>query len=1278
MTLHEASRRGEAEVIRDLVHERADIEARDDEGRTPLLIAAEAGHVAAVRALIEAGADVNAPVLPPGDDSNEPPTGPILAVVCRRGLIDRIWPILGGQLTVRGRRKGNQDGPSPLMTAAAAGHAGIVAMLRGAGADVKRTDRDGFTALAYAAAFGRDEIVDTLIQSGADLNTVDHHGMRPVGIAALLGQVGAVRTLAEAGSDLTSAANDAYSPLQAAAQYGHVEAVRILLAASADPEEKIFDRTPLDLALREGHADIVALLAVGGADLEQRDGRGLTPLLIAVARGDRAALRHLLAAGVDLNRALTGGKRSEGFGPQALPQGATALHLAACREEPECVADLLAAGADPQWQDSLGFTPLALALATGDVKAADLLRSAAPPTEDEIPVLRAYELIAAVRRGDELAVRASLAAGADPRATIPDTFKYHYLLRCELRDNFGDFDPSRDRGPGTFGDAGRSALALAIERGHESIAAVLLAAGASTEGTAGSRLGRKETIPLGVAAEKGPRELVQSLLTAGANVEEADPNGQTPIFRAAEAGHADIVRDLIAAGARVDLKDHNRQTPLELAAQGGNPDCVRALLDAGATPRPRDLTNAALHGHVETAIVLLDALKVRNIEPEPKTLGSAVFSKKIDLVRHLLEAGVDPSRHDSSDLSPLEWACESGIEMVRLLLDAGADLNATRPQGPSIRSGIFSGGPDVLRLLLERGADPDGRIGDASKRETALITLSGQGLKSHWTWTRNPDFQTRAWAHGLEMVRILIAHGADLEARDEAGGRTALMHAAEEAREDIVRVLLEAGAKVDARDDRDSRTALHWAAHAGRTGAARLLIAAGADVLAEDADGLTPEDLARRGRHETLARELHAQAADRPRPGKSLTGRLCKAVEAGDVDAIRTLVDAGADVNARLSGGKTPLLIAVEQGYTQAVEMLLAAGADPNKRDADDLTPLMAAIEANRLEFVRLLLAAGADPDAGAPTHRSDERRTPLLVVIDNASDAVPAGADAEDESLARKVPLAMIRALIDAGADVNLADDDGSQPLWYALDVHEPEIAEILLAAGAGGDEVSAAYLKARELSRAARSPEFLSQAGAFAAHYDVESQPLIGHPSSRDFRNPDRLGRFPLGPTIGAQFETTRAVSEAILADQENWRRRGVFPVRTEAYRMTRDDDSFGGFDFDGDTQKIGLLPTDDPYVAIAALCAPGTDFGWVCPAFTIRDLRSLEADFPFRLIGCSSHWLELEFTTPIADPAELVRRLLTIRMTLGVTGLSEYPEEEELMEYFGSHARIGFYWE
>lgn len=402
---------------------------------------------------------------------------------------------------------------------------------------------------------------------------------------------------------------------------------------------------------------------------------------------------------------------------------------------------------------------------------------------------------------------------------------------------------------------------------------------------------------------------------------------------------------------------------------------------------------------------------------------------------------------------------------------------------------------------------------------------------------------------------------------------------------------------------------------------------------------------------------------------------LRKAVEAGDADAIREALESGARVDARLANKKTLLMLAAEKGGAAAVETLLAAGADPNVRNADDATPLLMAIQAKSPEIVRLLLRAGADPDAGCRRY-GEERETPLMVAIGEASRvdlaALHDSGRPEEETASDRDHLEIVRALIGAGAAVDREDDDGNRPLWYALDLDQPEIADMLIEAGAGQDFASAAYLKARTFGRAARAAGFRAQVDVFAERFGVKAELWTGQLTWRDFRRVQGSDDPPVGRTIGVRFSTTRDVAEAMLAEQEEWRRRGAFPVRIARY----DHDFDHGYDFD--QQAIGLLPTDDPYAVIAALCGPGTDWGWVCPAFYIRDLKALEPDHPFTVIGAESRSLELQFAAPIADPADLARRLGAIRTHLGAPGLSEYPDDEEIAEYLGEHARIGFYWE
>ncbi len=118
--------------------------------------------------------------------------------------------------------------------------------------------------------------------------------------------------------------------------------------------------------------------------------------------------------------------------------------------------------------------------------------------------------------------------------------------------------------------------------------------------------------PLGLAAFFGHGDAVKVLLDHGAAVDTSDKSrfANTALDAAVAANHADVVRILLAAGAPVNVRDSVRATPLHKAAAHGNPDIVRMLLEKGAdvsavgddgkTP----LAHAVAQGHSDVATLL--------------------------------------------------------------------------------------------------------------------------------------------------------------------------------------------------------------------------------------------------------------------------------------------------------------------------------------------------------------------------------------------------------------------------------------------------------------------------------------------------------------------------------------------------------------------------------------------------------------------------------------------------------------------------------------------------
>jgi ankyrin repeat protein len=170
---------------------------------------------------------------------------------------------------------------------------------------------------------------------------------------------------------------------------------------------------------------------------------------------------------------------------------------------------------------------------------------------------------------------------------------------------------------------------------------------------------------------------------------------------------------------------------------------------------------------------------------------------------------------------------------------------------------------------------------------------------------------------------------------------------------DIVRMLVAAGADVNAQDkSKGGLTALMVAALAGNADIAKMLIAAGADVNAKRTNGVTVLMAA------ALAENEHEMGvrvvADGIMKEIDYTPQNAKAAVA------KLLIEAKADVNAKTSENQTALMAAAEVGNADIIKMLVAAGADVNVKAEQGYTALAIAKENGPTEIVRLLEAAGA------------------------------------------------------------------------------------------------------------------------------------------------------------------------------------------------------------------------------------------------------------------------------------------------------------------------------
>ncbi|WP_081488941.1 ankyrin repeat domain-containing protein [Cupriavidus basilensis] len=158
-----------------------------------------------------------------------------------------------------------------------------------------------------------------------------------------------------------------------------------------------------------------------------------------------------------------------------------------------------------------------------------------------------------------------------------------------------------------------------------------------------------------------------------------------------------------------------------------------------------------------------------------------------------------------------------------------------------------------------------------------------------------------------------------------------------------------------------------------------------------------------------LASGASAQAADER--GRSA---LLVAVYSRHTEVAKALVAAGADVNRKDMESNSPFLLAASTGQLELVQLALAHGADLNSTDSYDNTALIAACEHGNTEVVKVLLKAGVAVD-----HVNRQGWTALLETI------VMGDGSARYEDT--------VQLLLDAGADANLADRDGTTPTRHA-----------------------------------------------------------------------------------------------------------------------------------------------------------------------------------------------------------------------------------------------------
>jgi uncharacterized protein len=467
--------------------------------------------------------------------------------------------------------------------------------------------------------------------------------------------------------------------------------------------------------------------------------------------------------------------------------------------------------------------------------------------------------------------------------------------------------------------AGDPALVVAVKDGDFAAVRSMLAKTVNVNETA-----RDGSTAVLWAAYQSDLAMVRALVAAGANLNMPNRYGVTPLLQASRTGDAPMIAELLKSGADVRKAVHPEgETPLMAASRTGKLSAVDLLIKAESDPNAADsyqketaLMWAAEEGHVD----VVNALLAAGANPNAKAAVSQLTTRK-------------NADHPTGGFTALMFAVRDGHEdVVRALAKGNADLKATNGDGLTATSiAIENDRFDLARTLLDLGADAnDGALFFAVGMRDATTDMrahDGSRLRANL-----PNQLT-----AFDLVQLLLDRGADSNKPfvgqihntslccDPEQNSSPFFRAAIASDVEVLKLMIKHGAQVD------------WSPAEVKKNAKEGDPAGGGGGRGLNANvGKTPAMMAMVGGR-------GAPFAAGPGFERLLAPPFREPSNRDPGDALKVLLDAGANPNAKTSDGATLLHQAVSTRRTDMIRNLAAAGAKFDAVNKDNLTPLLLA-----------------------------------------------------------------------------------------------------------------------------------------------------------------------------------------------------------------------------------------------------------------------------------------------------------------------------------------------
>jgi ankyrin repeat protein len=590
----------------------------------------------------------------------------------------------------------------------------------------------GHEDLIKAAGVGNILKVKELVEQRANINEKDSQGNSALCFAATRSHREVVTFLLSQGAEVDNPASNGLTPLMAASRNGWEDIVEMMISKGAKVNaEATNGMTPLIHAASGGNANVVRLLIRHGADLALS---GYSALIAAINAENKNIVELLILNGVNINP-------SEGDSYSQHVRRVTKKGVVSSNASSTNVVSAAMPAISPK-KTGTPVSPLRLALMKKQEEIALLLMNNGAVIEkgnSDNENTADPALVLALEGSMFKAAKALIERGADVNGIKYGYPLVSYFMAYSVRPEgildtvkfLCDHGADVERRPVRSGSA---PLMIAASRGRQDIVELLLSRGANINvrysDPKGYHSGDLGDTSLAFAARAGYTSIVDLLLSKGADINSKKWNGSTALIDALRGGHREVALILIAHNADVNAETSDGNTPLKSALTKKDLQIAQILVDKGA-----DVNAKSMKGYAHSLISRGD----------------------FETAQFIVKNGLN--MNDSYEgTTPLYYAAQRGLDAyVELFITHKANVNIKNQLGRTpLMAASENGHMATLKLLLANDAD---RHAVDSSGLNAFVLATQKGHVDIAAYLESKGVDTTDYSNQLKLISVMKEKG---------------------------------------------------------------------------------------------------------------------------------------------------------------------------------------------------------------------------------------------------------------------------------------------------------------------------------------------------------------------------------------------------------------------------------------------------------------------------------------------------------------------------------------